>query len=184
MGRYFTRGRNAVVTNPTADLSFKSSFYEQVVEHVFMSEVLQEVWYRFKMAAEVLHSEIDASGFDVVIECNGVLRHVQLKTSRPGGKASSQKVNLILASKPRGCVVWILRDDDRPDCRMKLSYLLFDLACHEPLGSTTYKTAKHTKGNAQGEKLERPGIKVVPKRLFEAVTITQLAQQLFDLPPC
>lgn len=169
--------------DPAADLYLKSSFYEQVVEHVFISEVLQEVWYRFRTTAEVLRSEVDASGYDVAFECNRVLRHVQLKTSRPGGKTGSQKVNLILATKPRGCVVWILRDDERPDCRMKLTFLFFDLACHEPLDSKTYKTAKHTKGNAQGEKLDRPGIKVVPKRLFEEVTITQLAQRLFDLPP-
>ena len=32
----------------------KSSFYEQLVEHVFISEVLQEVWYRFGLTVEVL----------------------------------------------------------------------------------------------------------------------------------
>jgi hypothetical protein len=59
----------------------KSSFFEKVMEHVFISEVLQETWYGFGKVVEVLRSEVDASGFDVVFECNGVLRHVQLKTS-------------------------------------------------------------------------------------------------------
>jgi len=168
-------------TKSAADLYLKSSFYEQVVEHVFISEVLQEVWYRFKTTVEVLRSEVDASGYDVAFECRGVLRHVQLKTSRPGGKTREQKVNLILASKPRGCVVWIVRDVDQPDCRMRLSYLLFDLAENAPLKSKLYKTAKHTKGNAQGVKLERPGVKIVPKAMFVPVGITELAQRLFDL---
>ena len=62
------------LTRPTshADTFLKSSFFEQLVEHVFISELLQEVYYRFGMTVEVLRSEIDASGYDVVFECNGV----------------------------------------------------------------------------------------------------------------
>ena len=40
--------------------ALKSSFYEQLVEHVFISEVLQEAWYRYRQTVEVLRSEIDA----------------------------------------------------------------------------------------------------------------------------
>ena len=47
-----------------ADTSTKSSFYEQLVEHVFVSEVLQEAWYAHGQIVEVLRSEIDASGYD------------------------------------------------------------------------------------------------------------------------
>ena len=79
------------------DVSLKSTFYEQLVEHVFVSEVLQEVWYRFGETAEVLRSEIDSSGYDVVLECNGYLRHIQLKATKTNAKASSQKVNIALA---------------------------------------------------------------------------------------
>jgi hypothetical protein len=51
----------------------KSSFFEQLVEHAFISELLQEVYYRFGRTMEVLRSEIDAAGYDVVFECNGVI---------------------------------------------------------------------------------------------------------------
>ena len=86
------------------DMYLKSSFYEQLVEHVFLSEVLQEVWYRFGKTVEVLRSEVDASGYDVMFDCNGILRHVQLKTSKIDGKTARQKVNLALAEKPSGSV--------------------------------------------------------------------------------
>ena len=122
------------------DAYLKSMFYEQLVEHVFVSEVLQEVWYFFGETVEVLRSEVDSSGYDVVFECKGVLRHVQLKTSKADAKASRQKVNLALADKPSGCVVWIIRHEDRKSCRMRLSYLFFgdeagqrlDVECADP----------------------------------------------------
>src|ERR1041385_8618602 len=41
----------------------KSSFFEKLMEHVFISEVLQETWYGFGKVVEVLRSEVDASGF-------------------------------------------------------------------------------------------------------------------------
>jgi hypothetical protein len=163
------------------DTSRKSSFYEQLVEHVFISEVLQEVWYRFGQTVEVLRSEVDASGYDVVFECNGFLRHVQLKTSRVGGKTARQKVNIALAAKPSGRVVWIIREEDQAKHRMTLLYRFFGDKAGMPLPSLAdYPTAKHTKGNKDGLKAERPAIRVVPIRDFaEVATTTELVARLF-----
>jgi hypothetical protein len=159
----------------------KSAFYEQLVEHVFISEVLQEAWYRFGETVEVLRSEVDASGYDVVLECNGILRHVQLKTSRSGGKTARQKVNVALAKKPSGCVVWIVRDEDQATNRMSLSYRFFGNAAGYPLPCLdNYPTAKHTKGNKDGLKTERPAIRVIPIRDFAKIeTTTELVTRLF-----
>lgn len=63
------------------DVFLKSNFYEQLVEHVFISELLQEVYFRHQKTVEVLRAEVDSSGYDIVLECNGFIRHVQLKTS-------------------------------------------------------------------------------------------------------
>jgi len=163
------------------DTYLKSTFYEQVVEHVFVSEVLQEVWYGFGKTAEVLRSEVDASGYDVVFECNGFLRHVQLKTTKPDAKASGQKVNVALAEKPSGCVVWIVRQEDHDCRRMKLSYRFFGGMPGRPLPSLAdFKVAKHNEGDASGTKKERPNIRVVPKRHFEPVETTrELVERLF-----
>lgn len=161
----------------------KSSFFEQLVEHVFISELLQEVYYRFGMTVEVLRSEIDTSGYDIVLECNGIIRHVQLKTSTIHGKTNRQKVNVALAEKPSGCVVWILRAEDSADCRMRLTYRFFGNDAGQPLPSLDdFPIGKHTKGNKDGVKAERPSIRVVNKGQFTTIeTTTELAERLFGI---
>ena len=165
------------------NMYLKSSFYEQLVEHVFISEVLQEVWFRFRKTVEVLRSEVDASGYDVVLECNGVLRHVQLKTSKIGGKRANQKVNVALSDKPSGCVVWILRNEDQQNHRVRLQYLFFGDDAGKKLPSLEgFSVGKHTKGNKDGVKAERQSIRVVPKGKFKSIdSITELVKQLFGL---
>lgn len=159
----------------------KSSFHEQLVEHVFISEVLPEVWFRLGKTVEVLRAEVDASGYDIVLECNGVMRHVQLKTSKVTGKTANQKVNVALASKPSGCVVWIVRDEEHQTCRMQTTYLCFGGVAGERLPSLDeFRVGKHTKGNKDGVKAERPSIRVVPKGRFERFdTTTDLVMWLF-----
>jgi len=169
--------------NTADDTYLKSMFYEQLVEHVFISEVLQEVWYSFGKTVEVLRSEVDASGYDVVFECDQILRYVQLKTSKPDAKTAGQKVNIALADKPSGCIVWIVRNKDSNTCRMKLSYLFFGGEAGQPLPPLDgFKIAKHTKGNANGVKKQRMAIRVVPKSEFVKVCTTrELVGWLFGL---
>jgi len=161
----------------------KSSFYEQLVEHVFVAELLQEAWFRYKQNVEVLRSEVDNSGYDLLLECNQVLRHVQLKTSSADSKTAVQKVNGVLAEKPSGCVVWLVREEDEATCRMRLKYRFFGNAPNERLPSLErFRVAKHTKGDAQGIKKLRPAIRVVPKSEFgEVAGIGELLDKLFGL---
>jgi hypothetical protein len=170
-------------TTGSEDAYLKSMFYEQLVEHVFVSELLQEVWYYFGETVEVLRSEVDSSGYDVVFECKGILRHVQLKTSKPDAKTSGQKVNVALASKPGGCIVWLVRHEDRQSCRMRLSYLFFGGEPGQPLPSLEgLKVAKHTKANTEGVKTERSAVRVVPKSRFVPISSTrELVGRLFGL---
>ena len=170
-------------TTGSDDAYLKSMFYEQLVEHVFVSEVLQEVWYYFGKTVEVLRSEVDSSGYDVVFECNGILRHVQLKTSKADAKASGQKVNVALANKPGGCIVWLVRHEDRETCRVRLSYLFFGGKAGQRLPSLEgFKVAKHTKANAEGVKAERTAVRIVPKSRFVPISSTrELVECLFDL---
>ena len=171
------------ITTNADDASLKSTFYEQLVEHVFISEVLQEACYYYGKTVEVLRSEVDASGYDVVFECNGVLRHVQLKTSRHDSKTARQKVNRALESKPSGCVVWIVRTEDLKNCRASLSYMFFGGESRMPLPSLEgFKVATHTKGNAEGVKKARAAIRVIPKAKFTPIATTRdLVAVLFGL---
>lgn len=150
-----------------------SSFFEQLVEHAFVSEILQEVYYGRGQVVEVLRSEVDSYGYDLILECNGVMRHVQLKTSRPDARAANQKVNTKLAGKPGGCVVWIIRHEDPVTRRMRLSYRYFGSERGGPLPSLAdFKIAKHNKGDATGKKKERPGIRLIPKSKFQVIEST------------
>ena len=170
-------------TTASDDAYLKSMFYEQLVEHVFVSEILQEVWYYFGETVEVLRSEVDSSGYDVVFECNGILRHIQLKTSKADAKADGQKVNVALARKPGGCIVWLVPHEGRQTCRMRLSYLFFGGEPGQLLPSLEgFKIAKHTKANAEGVKTERTAVRVVPKSRFEPISSTrELVGRLFGL---
>jgi hypothetical protein len=173
--------------NATRDKSasfLKSNFFEQLVEHVFISELLQEAWFRYNKIVEVSRSEVDTSGYDLLLECNNVIRHVELKTSIAGARRNSQKINKALGEKPSGCVVWIIREEDEDTCRVKLKYLFFGNPPGEPLSPLeTFKVAKHTKGNAHGVKKERPAIRQIPKSKFIEVSgIKELLEKLFGLP--
>ncbi len=173
-----------MVSPVNSDSTFlNSTFYEQLVEHVFITEVLQEVWYSFGKMAEVLRSEIDTSGYDVVIECNSILRHIQLKSSSSDAKASFQKVNIALGEKPSGCVIWLFREQNSDTRRMLLAYRFFGSGPGRRLPSLQeFKTAKHTKGNAIGKKTERKNIRKVPKSKFITIPTTKaLVELLFGL---
>lgn len=152
----------------------KSSFYEQLVEHVFIADVLQEAWFGFGETVEVLRSEVDASGYDLVLDCAGVVRHVQLKTSSAAARTAQQKVNVALAEKPSGCIVWLVRHRDDERRRLRLSYRFFGEEAGQPLSSLVdFRVGKHTKADAKGVKKERPQIRVVPKGKFETIDTTR-----------
>lgn len=168
-------------TSTLDNVFLKSSFFEQLVEHVFIAEVLQRAWYSFGATVEVLRSEVDAYGYDLVLCCNDVIRHVQLKNSKHDAKTKVQKVNVALAKKPGGCVVWIFRDDRSGVGRMDLSYRFFGPKAGEtPLSLAGFKVARHTKGNAEGFKANREAIRLVPITKFsEVIDIGELVKMLF-----
>lgn len=91
--------------------SLFSSYRERVLEHVFVGEVLRELWLRGLFQVEVLRAEVDGAGYDIVLESQSVVRHIQLKAARTGGRRSSVGVNVKLTSKPSGCVIWFYFSD-------------------------------------------------------------------------
>src|SRR5438067_12986104 len=91
---------------PPSALYRDSSLREKLIEHVFVGDLLRLLWQRGALDVEVLRAEVDRGGYDLVLECNNVLRHVQFKSSHRGGKTSQVTVNLKLAGKPSGCVIW------------------------------------------------------------------------------
>lgn len=141
-----------------------SSFREKLIEHLFIGEMLKLSWLKDGCQLEVMKPEVDNAGCDVVLEDNNIIRHIQLKTSKLGAKASGQKVNVRLANKPSGCIVWIIFDEDTLEL---CSFYFFGAEAGKPLtGLENAKIAKHTKANADGIKAERPNIRTINKGQF------------------
>ncbi len=104
-------------TNPSPEDSRHtefSAYREHLVEHLFMAELLQAAWLRRQPLVEVMRSEVDMYGYDLVLARGSVVRHVQLKASTHNTKTAFQKVNIRLAEKPAGCLIWVLRES--PPC--------------------------------------------------------------------
>lgn len=154
---------------PPANLhNHRSSYRECVLEHLFVGELLRELWKR-GTAAEILKPQVDDAGYDLVIEAAGHMRHIQLKSSFIGSKTANQKINRALALKPAGCVIWILFNEKNLDF---CSFLWFGIEASQTgsnlaLDLSQMKVAKHSRANAQGVKAERPNIVTVPKGRFQ-----------------
>lgn len=156
--------------------SLHSTLRENIVEHLFASELLRRLWQRQIFEAEILKSEFDAGGYDLVLTYKNVTRHIQLKVGREGGKRAGVNINLRLSEKPSGCVVWIVVDDD---LNLK-GYSFFGNDPYRPLPDVAnMKVVKHTKGNAEGIKSERDGHRLVKlNQFFRVSDLDQLLELL------
>lgn len=156
-----------------------STLRERIVEHVFIGELLRSLWRRGITDVEVLRSEFDAGGYDIVLAFGKVVRHVQFKTMIVGGKAANVKISLKLGEKPSGCVIWIVVT---PSLGFD-HFLWFGGAPGGPLPDISlFRVAKHTKGNAEGVKLERPQHRVVPRSKFDTLrSIDDVVGRLFGV---
>ncbi|MUL04413.1 hypothetical protein GNP89_19865 [Aliivibrio fischeri] len=156
-----------------------SSFREKLIEHSLISELLKISWKNKSCSIEISKPEVDNQGYDLIMEDLGMIRHVQLKTSHIGSSTSKQKVHIALANKPSGCMVWVYFNE----ATLELGpFLFFGNNPNEQLPSIVdFPIAKHSKGNAEGVKNERPSIRIISKSKFEVInTIEELYQKLFE----
>jgi len=159
-------GHDPIDNELTLD-THQSVYRERLLEHLLIGDLLKYSWLHAGATLEVSQPSIDRSGHDVVLEANGVTRHLQLKSSSHAAKTPAQKVHLGLASKPSGCVVWTRFDRST----MKLGpFLFFGAEPGLPLPPLdTFKTAKHTKGNKDGVKKDRPNLRIVRRSQFREI---------------
>jgi len=159
--------------------SADSSLREKIIEHAFVAELLRTLWRRGQRDVEVLRAEVDRGGYDVVLHCNGVMRHVQLKSSHRGASTAKITASLKLKDKPSGCVIWILFDQETLELG---PYLWFGSEPGSALPDLGDKVAKHSKANSQGEKLARPGLREMARRSFtELQSMDEVVGRLFGL---
>ncbi|MGM7317556.1 hypothetical protein [Idiomarina sp. ST10R2A5] len=160
--------------------SINSSYRERLIEHLFVGELLKHSWRCNSFSVEVAKPEVDNSGYDLIIESKGIIRHVQLKSAFIGAKTARQTVHLSLGAKPSGCVVWVYFDKDTLELG---PFLFFGGRPGFPLPDISdYRVAKHTKGNADGLKAERPNLRTLNKGEFKKFsTFDELYNELFVL---
>jgi hypothetical protein len=154
----------------------KSTLREHIVEHVFVGDALRELWRLGVSDVEVLRSEFDAHGYDLVMGRGSVVRHIQFKTGSQA-KPSRVSVALPLAQKPSGCVIWIAVTKD-----LRLGpFFYFGGAPGEPLPPIGQYTApKSTRRRKNGNRSARKNHRVVPTKEFvEVVTMAELLVCLF-----
>lgn len=158
--------------------SVHSSLTESLLEYRFLADMGAHL-ARFDTAMEVLRSDVDRSGYDLVLEANGVLRHVQLKATIAGGKRANVTVNNALALKPSGCIIWMTYD---PVSFLITGMRWFGGQPGAPLPSTGDRIARHSKANADGIKAERGQHRAIAGGKFEKLNgFPQLAERLFGL---
>src|SRR6202140_4036957 len=128
--------------------SFDSSLREQALGHLFLGQLLTFMWRSGVRDIEVLKSEVDRGGYDVVLESNGVIRHVQLKSSFRGSKVREVDVSTKLLRKPGGCILWLEFD---PESLAIERYYWFGGKPGTGLPDLGFRVSRHSKGNSEGE---------------------------------
>lgn len=159
-----------------------SSYRESLIEHLFLSELMQEAWRRGG-TLEVCKPQVDSAGYDLVVGFGAHLRFVQLKATLAGGAAAAVPVNLALAGKPGGCVIW-LRFQEREGEISLGPFLWYGRGPGETLAPEIFDAGevRHSRANAQGKKALRPGHRRLRKGLFTALpSIQRVFDQLFPM---
>jgi len=159
-----------------------SSYREMLLEHLFAGAVMRHLWLRDVGRLEMLRPQVDDSGYDLVLEANGIVRHIQLKASHHGAATAGVNINVALAEKPSGCVIWLRFDPSTLDFG---PFLWFGAAPGEKLPELSrFKVTTHAKANAQGIKTARPKIRYVPKANFESLpSLEAVVARLFGVTP-
>lgn len=154
-----------------------STLREKVLEHAFLTELSKVLLLDHGVPLEILRAEFDANGYDVAIEVNGVLRHIQFKAMRLGGKRRHVDVAQALAAKPSGCVVWFVAD---PTSLALGPFYWLGGRPGEPLPDLGLKVARHSKPNMNQEKKERSAHRQIAIAKFQRLeTMQDVAMALF-----
>lgn len=149
-----------------------SHYAENLLEHVFISDVLQECAFVRHQTIEVLHAEVDDGGYDLVFELGDIVRHVQLKSRLKKGATKRIKVNANLERHTGGCIV-LMSWEVTPKGRASLHYRWFGGAPAEP-----------TKRLPDKGDSDKPGFCILRLGDFELLEgISDLVSRLFGPRP-
>lgn len=168
---------NTCIRTAASSHSRDSSLREQAIGHLFLGRLLAHMWSVGVRDIEVLRGEVDSAGYDIVLESRGIVRHVQLKSRFHGSKVRDVSVSTRLLAKPGGCVIWIELD---PVSLELQKFYWFGGQAGTRLPDLGSRVARHSRGNSEGEKNERPAHRVVTMGRFRVLSsIEEVAASLF-----
>lgn len=160
--------------------SIHSVLRERIVEHVFVGEALRALWRRGITDVEVLRSEFDAHGYDLVMGRGPIVRHIQFKTG-VRDKPAPVSVGRALADKPSGCVIWICVT---PNLEIG-PFWWFGGKPGEPLPDLSgFASPKRIGRNKDGDRPLRANHSKVPAKFFDRIEgIDAMLETLFGPLP-
>jgi hypothetical protein len=167
--------------SPVDSIHFeRSSYREMLIEHVFAGDLMRRYWLIGKGLLEVAKPQVDDGGYDLILEANGVIRHLQLKSTHSASRLKVANVALSLGNKPSGCVVVIRFNTDTLQIG---PFEFFGGSPNEPLPNISmFKAVKNTRPNMEGVKKEREKHRCVPLTRFEKIaSLELLAERLFGV---
>jgi len=161
-------------------LAERSSYVENILRHGLVSSLAAVLWRRDPaLSVQVFNSEVDDSGFDVVLGVGGEIRYVQLKQTHDEKVPPNCSVRLSFAQLPGACVVLV--SHSMQDLRLT-GYRFFGADPAMPLPDIEgfRKPRMPGRRSASGKQKIRENYRKIPIRHFKGpLTIEQLTDILF-----
>lgn len=166
--------------NHTKALAQRSSRVENILTHAFIAAVAQELWKRDPwIDLQVFKADVDDSGFDLVLGCNGSMRYIQIKQTHLRGHALRYSLRHGFSKIAGGCAIVLIYDA----MTLKIDHCLFyGGAPGEVMPPIGHHTLSHSPGRrtAEGVRRIRENYRDVPRKSFQGpLSISQLVDCLF-----
>lgn len=155
------------------DRSRDSHAFANMVEHMFLADLMHHMWVARGEVLEVAKAEVDSWGYDVVLATQAKTRYVQLKTSVP------VEVSLRLVGKPGACVIATIPEESKAGIRLK--YRFWQPKKDEPLAERDPSRRKVYRRGAteRAERVQHRNVKSSEFTRASGLTIAELAALLF-----
>lgn len=113
---------NSLNDNYNKALAQRSSHVENVLIHALIAKVAQELWQRDPwLDFQVFKTDVDDSGFDLVLGCKGMMRFIQIKQTHLQGKAAKYSMRLDFTRMMGACAIVVVFDGNA----LEIDHFLF-----------------------------------------------------------
>lgn len=161
-------------------LAERSSYVENVLVHRMVSSIAGELWRRDPTTPlHIFNSEVDDSGFDLVLGCGAQVRYIQVKQVHANGTASKFSLRLDFTRMPGSCVVVVVHTEDE---LLIDHFLFYGGAVHEPMPSVEENNHSILPGrrDIDGNRKTRKHYREVKRNKFRGpLTTAELLDALF-----